>query len=68
MQGVARTLLAAACEGLRAQGLRAVEAYPRPDAPSAAEHHSSPLPLDLSSGFVVHQTEPDGSVIGRNSP
>jgi len=61
-------LLAAACEGLRAQGLRVVEADPRPDAPSAAEHHFGPLPLDLSRSFVVHQTEPDGSVIGRKSP
>jgi len=61
-QGIARVLLEAACEGLRAQGLRYAEANPRPNARTCAEQHFGPLPMYLSAGFVVDRTDADGSV------
>ena len=67
LRGVARTLLAAACDGLRAQGMQVVEAYPRPDAPTAAAQHFGPLSLYRSAGFVVERTESDGSVVVRKA-
>ena len=42
-RGVATALLNAACQYLSAQGLRAVEANPRPGAKGAAENHFGPL-------------------------
>lgn len=64
-QGVSSSLLAAACEGLRSQGLRIAEANPRPDATSAADNHFGPLAMYLAAGFVVHRTDSDGSVYVR---
>ena len=64
-QGVSSALLAAACEGLRAQGLRIAEANPRPEATSAAENHFGPLAMYLAAGFGVHRTDDDGSVYVR---
>jgi len=61
-QGIARVLLEAACEGLRAQGLRYAEANTRPNARTCAEQHFGPLPMYLSAGFVVDRTDADGSV------
>lgn len=66
-QGVARMLLAAACEGLRQQGLRIAEANPRQAAGSAAENHFGPLSLYLSAGFSVHREDADGSVYVRRA-
>jgi GNAT superfamily N-acetyltransferase len=60
--GVARSLLAAACDGLRTQGLLYAEANPRPDARTSAEQHFGPLPMYLSAGFAVDRTDDDGSV------
>lgn len=66
-QGVARSLLAAACEGLRAQGMNAVQAKPLKEAKSAAENHLGPLSMYLDAGFeVVRETE-DGDVLVRKS-
>lgn len=64
-QGVARELLEAACDGLRAQGLRIAEANPRKATQSAAENHFGPLGLYLSAGFAVHREDDDGSVYVR---
>ncbi|MEO8278370.1 MAG: GNAT family N-acetyltransferase [Ideonella sp.] len=66
-RGVARQLLDAACDGLRKQGLQAVEANPRTGPASAAENHYGPLNLYLSSGFVVHRQAEDGSVYVRRA-
>jgi GNAT superfamily N-acetyltransferase len=66
-RGVASTLLAAACDGMRARGLQFVEATPRPDATSMAENHYGPLRMYLAAGFSVHRTDADGSVWVRRS-
>jgi GNAT superfamily N-acetyltransferase len=66
-QGVARHLLQAACDGLRAQGLRIAEANPRTASGSAAENHFGPLSLYMSAGFSVHREDEDGSVYVRRS-
>lgn len=52
-QGVARALLQAACDGLRAQGLRRVLAKPVRDAAGPAANHTGPLTLYLASGFEI---------------
>ncbi len=65
--GVARKLLAAACDGLRAQGVTIAEANPRPEASSAADNHFGPLRLYLSEGFQIHRTDTDGSVYVRKA-
>jgi GNAT superfamily N-acetyltransferase len=66
-QGVARRLLAAACDGLRAQGMVAVQAKPLKHARSAAENHLGPLSMYLDAGFeIVRETE-DGDVFVRKS-
>lgn len=63
----ARTLLDAACEGLRQQGMTIAEANPRRHAKTAAENHFGPLALYLSSGFNVHREDADGNVFVRRS-
>jgi GNAT superfamily N-acetyltransferase len=66
-RGVARQLLEAACDGLKQQGLRIVEANPPKDASTAAENHSGPLRLYLSAGFAVHREDDDGGVYVRRA-
>jgi GNAT superfamily N-acetyltransferase len=63
--GVATALLAAACEGLRAQGLDIAEARPAPDAQSDAQHYHGPLAMYLAAGFTIHRKGGDGRVIVR---
>ncbi len=63
--GVARALLEAACEGLRAQGLEIAEAMPKAQAASDAEHHFGPRSLYESAGFAEHRRTDDGLVIMR---
>jgi GNAT superfamily N-acetyltransferase len=65
--GVARALLAAACDHLRAQGCRVAEALPQADAQSAAQHHHGPLALYLSEGFTEHRRDADGTVFVRKA-
>jgi ribosomal protein S18 acetylase RimI-like enzyme len=66
-QGVARSLLAAPCEGLRAHGMNAVQAKPLKGAKSAAENHLGPLSMYVEAGFeLVRETE-DGDVFVRKS-
>jgi GNAT superfamily N-acetyltransferase len=68
-RGVARHLLEAACDGLRAQGLRIAEANPRADsaAETAAENHFGPLRLYLSAGFTIRREDEDGSLYVRRA-
>lgn len=63
--GVAKALLQAACEGLRAQGLTIAEATANTHATTEAEHHYGPLSMYLAAGFTVHKTEDRGYVIVR---
>jgi len=51
-RGVARRLLDAACEGLRAEGRDGVEGYPRTVAESAAANYHGPLEMYLAAGFT----------------
>jgi GNAT superfamily N-acetyltransferase len=66
-QGVATALLHAACDGLRAQGMKIVEANPRTGTNSASANHYGPLAMYLAAGFVVDRESDDGSVWVRKS-
>lgn len=65
--GVATALLAAACEGLRAQGLTLAEASPKAGLAGDAENHFGPLALYEAAGFLFHRTGEHGSVVMRKS-
>jgi GNAT superfamily N-acetyltransferase len=65
-RGIARSLLEAACDAARAQGLETVEAYPRRQARTAAQHCHGPLELYRGQGFTVHRELPDGWIVRRN--
>ena len=65
--GVATSLLHAACEGLKAQGLAIAEASPRAEATSDAKHYHGPLSMYLAAGFKVHRSDNDGTVHVRRS-
>lgn len=62
-RGVARQLLEAACDGLRAQGMTAVGARPQKDADGAAANHMGPLAMYLQAGFSIVREDDDGDVI-----
>jgi ribosomal protein S18 acetylase RimI-like enzyme len=63
-QGIARALLQAACDGLRAQGLRRVLGRPLRHARSDAGNHTGPLALYLANGFaIVHEDSASGEVV-----
>jgi ribosomal protein S18 acetylase RimI-like enzyme len=63
-QGIARALLQAACDGLRAQGLRRVIGRPLRHATTAAGNHTGPLALYLDNGFaIVHEDAASGQVV-----
>ena len=64
-QGIAAKLLAAASRKLKAEGCAVVEAYPYPDAKSAAEAHTGPLPMYEKAGFKEHSRDDDGSIVVR---
>ena len=66
-RGIARALLAGACDGLRAQGLRIAEANPRVGATTDGDHHFGPLSLYLAAGFTVEREHDDGSVTVRRT-
>lgn len=63
--GVAKALLQAACDGLRAQNLTIAEATANPNASTDAEKHDGPLGMYLAAGFAVHNTDDDGYVTVR---
>jgi GNAT superfamily N-acetyltransferase len=65
--GVATALLAAACEGLRAQGLKIAEASPNTHAEGDAAHHYGPASLYLAAGFVFHREGEHGCTLLRKS-
>lgn len=60
--GVATQLLAAACAGLKAQGMRIAEAMPKPDVLGDAENHYGPLSLFTAAGFRFHRQGEHGCV------
>lgn len=64
-QGVATSLLHAACEQFRAAGLKAAQAKPARQAEGAAAHHLGPLAMYLAAGFSVVAELPEGDVIVR---
>ncbi len=66
-QGVARRLLAAACDGFAHDGLEAVEAYARRGETGEAENHTGPLPLYLSAGFAIVREDGDGGAVVRKT-
>lgn len=66
-QGVATALLNAACDALRGQGLKHVEANPRTGTVSAAQNHYGPLAMYLAAGFAVDRDSDDGSVWVRKA-
>ena len=63
--GVAKALLAAACTGLKAQGLIWAEASPKPELQGDAENHYGPLSLYTAAGFQFHRQGEHGCVILR---
>jgi ribosomal protein S18 acetylase RimI-like enzyme len=60
--GVATALLAAACAGPKAQGLRIAEAMPKPDVTGDAENHFGPLSLFIHAGFEFHRQGEHGGI------
>jgi ribosomal protein S18 acetylase RimI-like enzyme len=64
-RGIARSLLAAACDGLRTRGMRAVEARPVKDARGPAANHHGPLSLYLAAGFSIVREDDDGTMLVR---
>jgi len=67
-QGIAGRLLQAACDGLRARGLRWVQAEPRRDASGPAANHLRPLATHLAAGFSIASEDAQGNVVVRRSP
>ncbi|RQO54748.1 hypothetical protein DBR47_22020 [Paucibacter sp. KBW04] len=63
--GVASALLAAACDGLKAQGLSWAEASPKLELQGDAENHYGPLSLYMAAGFEFHRQGEHGCVILR---
>jgi ribosomal protein S18 acetylase RimI-like enzyme len=66
-QGIARALLLAACDGLRSEGMTAVQARPLKDAQSPADNHLGPLAMYLKAGFEAVRESTDGAVLVRKS-
>jgi ribosomal protein S18 acetylase RimI-like enzyme len=64
-QGVATSLLNAACEEFRANGLKSAQAKPAKHVEGAAANHLGPLAMYLAAGFTVVAELPDGDVIVR---
>ena len=64
-RGVASTLLSAACENLRKQGLAHAQAKPVRKATTAAENHLGPLSMYLAAGFEIVRESDDGDVYVR---
>jgi GNAT superfamily N-acetyltransferase len=65
-KGLAKLLLAAACDGFRSRGLKFAEAYPKRDAAGEAANHFGPLRMYLSFGFSRHREDADGTVVVRS--
>lgn len=65
-KGVATGLLAAACDGLRIRGMKAVSARAVRSA-EPARNHFGPLAMYLAAGFVVTREGGSGDVIVRKT-
>jgi ribosomal protein S18 acetylase RimI-like enzyme len=65
-RGIARQLLTAACAAAGAQGLERVEAYPRKNARTAAQHCHGPLELYRAQGFIAHRELPDYWIVRKS--
>ena len=66
-KGVAARLLYAACEALRAQGMRRMDGAPARNARSAARNFRGPLSMFVAAGYEVVDELPDGTVIVAKS-
>jgi len=66
-KGVAKALLASACDGLRVQGMTAVQAKPMKNAEGAAANHLGPLAMYLAAGFRIVRESAEGDVFVRKS-
>ena len=64
-KGIAKTLLDAACDGLRARKLSTVYARPFRGAKSSAENYTGPLSMYLNAGFSVVRDECESTVLVR---
>lgn len=64
-RGVARALLAAACDGFRARGLALAEGLAVEGAAGEAENHHGPLAMYLAAGLAVAHRFGDGRLLVR---
>lgn len=63
--GLALRLLRAACEGLRKQGMRTVEAYPGKNTLSETKNYPGPLTMYLREDFSVHREFPNFLIVRK---
>ena len=64
-QGVARSLLDAACEGFGQQGLSYAEGYPRKGKTSDAANYKGPLAMYQAAGFVPFREFDDFAIVRK---
>jgi GNAT superfamily N-acetyltransferase len=64
-QGLARQLLDAACDGLRADGFAIAEAYPAKVDRSAARDYHGRLSMFLKAGFAIHRDGERFAIVRR---
>ncbi len=64
-QGIARRLLDAACDGLRAQGMAIAEAYPHDADRSDARAFFGPLEMYLGAGFSVYRDNGRNTIVRK---
>jgi GNAT superfamily N-acetyltransferase len=64
-QGLAKRLLDAACDGLRADGFAVAEAYPAKIARSAARDYHGRLNMYLNAGFALHRESEQFAIVRR---
>ena len=62
-KGVGHRLLAAACEGLREDGMQTMEAGPQKNAKTARENSRGAMSMYVQAGYRVVQEFPDGTVV-----
>jgi ribosomal protein S18 acetylase RimI-like enzyme len=64
-RGIARRLLEAACEGFDKNGHDWVEAYPRKNSSSDAQHYHGPLSMYQKAGFEIYKEFPDYFIVRK---
>ena len=62
-KGVGHRLLAAACEGLREDGMQSMEAGPNKNAKTASQNSRGSLAMYTKAGYRVVREFPDGTVV-----